>query len=166
MFRILDSTYYILDSKIVGKKHIIETSQEDIIKEKEKVDKTFNKEIKVKSTDRVSEGRIYISSSYNNTIITLTNSKGQVLTSKSAGAVGFKGAKKATSFAASRVAEAVVNVCKKLVIEKIEVFIKGVGSGRESAIRTLVNQGLNVVSIKDITPIPHNGIRPKKIRRV
>ncbi len=150
----------------MGKKHIIETSQEDTIKEKEKVEETLKKESKIKSASRVSEGRIYISSSYNNTIITLTNSKGQVLVSKSAGSVGFKGAKKATSFASSRVAEAIVNVCKKLIVEKIEVFIKGVGAGRESAVRTLVNQGLNVISIKDITPIPHNGCRPKKIRRV
>jgi small subunit ribosomal protein S11 len=150
----------------MGKKHITEESQEDAIKEKEKVDATLKKESKVALAQRVSEGRIYISSSYNNTIITLTNAKGQVLASKSAGAVGFKGAKKATSFAASRVSEAIVNICKKLVIEKIEVFIKGVGAGRESAVRTLVNQGLNVVSIKDITPIPHNGVRPKKVRRV
>ncbi|OGZ70000.1 MAG: 30S ribosomal protein S11 [Candidatus Staskawiczbacteria bacterium RIFCSPHIGHO2_12_FULL_38_11] len=124
------------------------------------------KEVKVKSSSRVLEGRAYVSSSYNNTIITLTNSRGQVLASKSAGAVGFKGTKKSTSFAASRVAEAIANVCKKIGLEKIEVFIKGIGAGRESAVRTLVNQGLNVVSIKDITPIPHNGVRPKKIRRV
>ncbi len=150
----------------MGKKHIIETNQEDLIKQNDKVDQTLKKEVKVKSADRVSEGRIYISSSYNNTIVTLTNANGQVLASKSAGAVGFKGAKKATSFAASRVAEAIVNICKKLMVEKIEVFIKGVGAGRESAVRTLVNQGLNVVSIKDVTPIPHNGVRPKKIRRV
>ena len=150
----------------MGKKHIIETNQEDLIKQKDAVDATLKKEVKVKSAERVSEGRVYISSSYNNTIVTLTNVRGQVLASKSAGAVGFKGAKKATSFAASRVAEAIVNICKKLVVEKIEVFIKGVGAGRESAVRTLVNQGLNVVSIKDVTPIPHNGIRPKKIRRV
>jgi small subunit ribosomal protein S11 len=88
------------------------------------------------------------------------------LSSKSAGAVGFKGAKKATSFAASKVAEAIANVCKKLGIEKIEVFIKGIGAGRESAVRTMVNQGLNVTSVKDVTPIPHNGVRPKKVRRV
>ncbi|OGZ69717.1 MAG: 30S ribosomal protein S11 [Candidatus Staskawiczbacteria bacterium RIFCSPHIGHO2_02_FULL_42_22] len=122
--------------------------------------------MKVKSIDRVSEARVYVSSSYNNTIVTLTNAKGEVLVSKSAGAVGFKGAKKATSFAASRVAEAIVNVCKKLGVERVEVFIRGVGAGRESAVRILVNQGLNVVSIKDVTPIPHNGIRPKKVRRV
>lgn len=150
----------------MGKKHVTQENKEEAIKESQTVDQNLKKEIKIKSADRISEGRIYISSSYNNTIVTLTNSRGQVLVSKSAGAVGFKGAKKATSFAASRVAEAIVNICKKLAIEKIEVFIKGVGAGRESAVRTLVNQGLNVVSIKDVTPIPHNGVRSKKVRRV
>ena len=128
--------------------------------------KTGKKEVKVKSADRVLEARVYVSSSYNNTIITLTNNKGQVLVSKSAGAVGFKGTKKSTSFAASRVAEAIANVCKKIGVERLEVFIKGIGAGRESAVRTLVTQGLNVVAIKDITPIPHNGVKPKKVRRV
>jgi len=151
----------------MGKKHIIETNQEELIKENEKVDDTIKKEAKVKSTtERFSEGNIYVTSSYNNTLITLTNTRGQVLAWKSAGSVGFKGAKKATSFAASRVAEAVSNICKKIGVEKISVLIKGVGAGRESAVRTLVAQGLNVVSIKDVTPIPHNGCRPKKIRRV
>jgi small subunit ribosomal protein S11 len=98
--------------------------------------------------------------------MTLTNAKGQVLAWKSAGSVGFKGTKKSTSFAASRVAEAITNISKKLGIEKIEILVKGIGAGRESAVRTLVNQGLNIVSIKDVTPIPHNGCRPKKVRRV
>ncbi len=150
----------------MGKKHISEENKEESIKQNDAVDAAVKKESKVKLTERVSEVRVYVSSSYNNTIVTLTNSRGQVLASKSAGAVGFKGAKKATSFAASRVSEAIVNICKKLVVERVEVYIKGVGAGRESAVRTLVNQGLNVVSIKDITPIPHNGVRPKKIRRV
>ena len=150
----------------MGKKHIIEQNQEETIKATEKVEATLRKEVKVKTVDRVLEGRIYVSSSYNNTIITLTDSKGQVLASKSAGPVGFKGTKKATSFAASRVAEAIANTCKKLAVEKIEVFIKGIGAGRESAIRTLVNQGLNVVAIKDVTPIPHNGCKARKVRRV
>jgi small subunit ribosomal protein S11 len=150
----------------MGKKHVAQSNQEETIKDSEKIEATLKKEVKVKSSDRVSEGRVYVSSSYNNTIITLTDSRGAVLSSKSAGAVGFKGAKKATSFAASRVAETIANVCKKLAVEKIEVYIKGIGAGRESAVRTLVNQGLNVVSIRDITPIPHNGVRPKKIRRV
>lgn len=150
----------------MGKKQVTEQNQEEAIKDSEKIEAGLKKEVKVKSSERVLEGRVYVSSSYNNTIITLTNNKGQVLVSKSAGAVGFKGTKKSTSFAASRVAEAIANVCKKIGIEKLEVLIKGIGAGRESAVRTLVNQGLNVVSIKDVTPIPHNGVKPKKIRRV
>jgi len=160
----------------MGKKHVIETNQEEAIKEQEKIDRTVDKEVKVKSTiagvgggpkGYPGSGKIYISSSYNNTIITLTNSKGQVLAWKSAGSVGFKGTKKSTSFAASKVAETIANICKKLgVVDKIEVLIKGIGAGRESAVRTLITQGLNVVSIKDITPIPHNGCRPRKTRRV
>lgn len=152
----------------MGKKHIIETNQEELIKDQEKIDKAVGKEVKTKVTSIGSQGgKIYISSSYNNTILTLTNSRGQVLAWKSAGSVGFKGTKKSTSFAASRVAETIANVCKKIgIIDKIEVFVKGIGAGRESAVRTLITQGLNVSSIKDITPIPHNGCRPKKVRRV
>jgi len=149
----------------MGKKHIIETSQEEAVKESEKIDKAVNKEVKVKPAG-VQEGKVFVSSSYNNTIVTLTNSRGDVLASKSAGAVGFKGTKKSTSFAASRVAETIANVCKKLGIDKVEVLIKGIGAGRESAVRTLVAQGMNVTSIKDVTPVPHNGCRPKKVRRV
>lgn len=151
----------------MGKKHIIETNQDELLKEKDKVEETLKKEAKLKSTIKgVQEAKIFVSSSYNNTIVTLANSRGQVLAWKSAGSVGFKGAKKATSFAASRVAEAIANICKKLGVEKIEVLIRGIGAGRESAVRTLVAQGLNVVAIKDVTPIPHNGCRPKKVRRV
>ena len=150
----------------MGKKHIVEQNQAEAIKEKEKIDSAVKKEVKVKASQRMLDGKVYVSSSYNNTIITLTNSVGQVLVTKSAGAVGFKGTKKSTSFAASRVAETIAGVCKKLGVEKLEVLIKGIGAGRESAIRTLVAQGLNVVSVKDVTPIPHNGVKPKKVRRV
>lgn len=150
----------------MGKKHVIETSQEQLIKESEAVDKAVAKDTKVKAKSGMKEGRIYISSSYNNTIVTLTNMRGDVLAVKSAGAVGFKGTKKSTSFAASRVAETIANVCKKLGIERIEILVKGIGAGRESAVRTMAVQGMNVVSIRDITPIPHNGCRPKKVRRV
>jgi len=149
----------------MGKKHVIETNQEEAIKEQEKIDKSVAKESKVK-TVAVQEGKIFVSSSYNNTIVTLTNARGQVLAWKSAGSVGFKGTKKSTSFAASRVAENIANTCKKIGIDKIEVLIKGIGAGRESAVRTLVAQGLNVISIKDVTPVPHNGCRPRKVRRV
>lgn len=152
----------------MGKKHVIETNQEESIKEQEKIDKKVGKEVNVKpATAGVQTGKIFISSSYNNTIMTLTNSKGQVLAWKSAGSVGFKGTKKSTSFAASRVAETIANICKKTgIVDRIEVLVRGIGAGRESAVRTLITQGLNVVSIKDVTPIPHNGCRPKKVRRV
>lgn len=151
----------------MGKKHIIAPNQEEAIKEQEKVDKAVEKEVKVKSAAaRVQEGKVYVSSSYNNTIVTLTNSKGQVLAWKSAGSVGFKGTKKSTSFAASRVAETIANICKKIGVEKVEVLVRGIGAGRESAVRSLVAQGINITSIKDVTPIPHNGCRPKKVRRV
>ena len=153
----------------MGKKHVVETNKEEAIKEQEKVEKKVAKEVVIKAGANpggVKEGKIFISSSYNNTILTLTNSKGQVLAWKSAGAVGFKGAKKATSFAASRVAETIANACKKIGVDKVEILVRGIGAGREAAARALVAQGINVVSIKDVTPIPHNGCRPKKVRRV
>jgi small subunit ribosomal protein S11 len=151
----------------MGKKHVTEQNQEEAIKEKEAVDASVKKDaVKARPSAGVSEGKIFVSSSYNNTIITLADSKGQVLAWKSAGSVGFKGAKKSTSFAASRVAEAIAVICKKIGIDKVNLLIKGIGAGRESSIRTLANQGLNIISIKDVTPVPHNGCRPRKTRRV
>lgn len=147
----------------VGKKKIVQKGE---LQEEKSVIRAPKKDVVVKSKNRISEGRIYISSSYNNTIITLTDIAGQVIASKSAGAVGFKGTKKSTSFAASKVAEVIAAVCKKMEVGKIEVLIKGIGAGRASAIRTLVTHGLNIISIEDVTPIPHNGGRPPKLRRV
>src|SRR3989338_2571252 len=137
----------------MGKKQVTEQNQEEAIKDSEKIEAGLKKEVKVKSAERVLEGRVYVSSSYNNTIITLTDNKGSVLAWKSAGAVGFKGTKKSTSFAASRVAETIAGACKKMGAEKISIFVKGIGAGREAAVRSLANQGLNIISIKDITPI-------------
>lgn len=150
----------------MGKIHLTKENQEEAVKETEKVEKAVAKEVSKPVTQKVSEGKVYVSSSYNNTIITLTNTRGQVLAWKSAGSVGFKGTKKSTSFAASRVAETIAAICKKIGVEKISVLISGIGAGRESSVRTLIGQGLNVVSIKDVTPIPHNGCRARKIRRV
>jgi small subunit ribosomal protein S11 len=141
----------------MGKKRIIEKTQEDSLKEIE---------IKVAPSKRIAEGRVYISSSYNNTVITLTDSVGNVISWASAGSIGFKGTKKATPFAASKVAEAISQSIKKLGMQKIAVFVKGVGGGRDSAIRSLVARGLDISSIIDITPIPHDGCRPPKVRRV
>ena len=149
----------------MGKKRIIQPSQEELLKEKDKIEAKVKKEGEA-SAKKMSAGRIYISSSYNNTIMTLADNQGNVLGSSSAGTLGFKGAKKSTPFAASKVAEAVSQTAKKFGIEKVEVFIKGIGSGRESAIRSLVARGLDIGMIKDVTPVPHNGVKPPKSRRV
>ena len=149
----------------MGKKRIIQQSEEELLKEKNKVDAKVAKEMEA-SVKKISEGRVYISSTYNNTMITLTDTKGSSLGWTSAGKIGFKGAKKSTPFAASKVAEAVSLIASKFGIEKISIFVKGVGSGRDSAIRSLMARGLEVVSLKDVTPIPHNGCRPPKARRI
>lgn len=149
----------------MGKKRIIQQTDEELLKEKDKVESKARKEVKT-APSRVREGRVYISSTYNNTIITLADLKGNVLGWSSAGSIGFKGTKKATPFAASKVSETISQIILKLGIEKIEVYVKGIGSGRESAIRSLAARGLEIVSIKDMTPVPHNGCRPAKVRRV
>jgi small subunit ribosomal protein S11 len=148
----------------MGKKRIAEKTEEELLKEAEKLGRV--KEIKIKVPQKVKEGRIYIFSSYNNTIITLTDSLGNVLYWTSAGKVGFSGTKKGTPYAASRAAEEAAQAAKAIGFEKIEVLIKGIGAGRESALRTLAAKGLNIISIKDVTPIPHDGPRPPKVRRV
>lgn len=112
------------------------------------------------------EGRIYIFSSYNNTKMSLTDSAGNVLSNVSAGAIGFKGARKSTPFAASKVAETLSTTAKNKGIDRVEILIKGIGSGRESALRSFATKGMEILSIKDITPVPHNGPRPRKVRRV
>lgn len=114
----------------------------------------------------VVRGVAHVQATYNNTMISISDDKGNVLAWSSSGALGFKGAKKATPFAAARVAETVVEKVKKAGLEDVAVLVKGIGSGRDSAIRALANHGLNIMMIRDITPVPHNGPRPKKVRRV
>ncbi len=113
----------------------------------------------------IKHGKAYVQSTYNNTIVTITDDAGNVLTWASAGSLGFKGAKKSTPFAASKVVEAIVERLKKIGLQEVSVFVKGIGSGRESAVRSLATN-LQLSSITDITPIPHNGCRPPKVRRV
>lgn len=150
----------------MGKKHVVSQTQEELLKETEKIEAKSRKEAKLEVPQKVREGRIYIFSSYNNTILSISDEQGNVLTWVSSGSIGFKGAKKATPFAASKVAENIAERAQKLGIEKVKILVKGIGSGRESAIRSLASRGLEIVSIKDITPIPHNGCRPPKVRRV
>lgn len=149
----------------MGKKRIVQKSKDELLKERETIEAGVKKEVKLKKGLSSREGRIYISSSYNNTVITLTDSSGDVLTWSSAGSIGFKGTKKATPFAASKVAEALAFSAGKMGIDKVEVFVRGIGSGRDSAVRSLASKGLEITAIKDVTPIPHNGCRPKKPRR-
>lgn len=114
----------------------------------------------------VVKGQAYIQSTYNNTIVTLADDNGRVLAWSSAGSIGFKGTKKSTPYAASLIVKNVVEKVKKLGLKEVNVFVKGIGSGRDSAIRSLAQQGLIINAIKDVTPVPHNGCRQPKPRRI
>jgi len=151
----------------MGKKHITQQTKEEMIKEGEALEKVLTSDAEKAISKKASrEGAFYIYSSYNNTIITLTDQLGNVLDSRSAGRMGFKGSKKSTPFAASKVSEALGQIAEKIGIKKVKVFVKGVGSGRESAVRSIANQGFEVLSIKDTTPIPHNGCRQRRPRKL
>jgi small subunit ribosomal protein S11 len=113
-----------------------------------------------------STGEAHVTASFNNIIISLTNKNGDVISWSSAGKMGFRGSKKNTPYAAQLAAEDAVNVAKEAGLRKVKVYVKGPGGGRESAIRTLHNNGIEVTEIVDITPMPHNGCRPPKRRRV
>ena len=111
-------------------------------------------------------GRAYIQSTFNNTLITLTDTQGNVISWGSAGTVGFKGSRKSTAFAAQRAGEDAARKGKENGLRQVDVFVRGPGAGREAAIRALHATGLAVTSIRDVTPVPHNGCRPRKRRRV
>jgi small subunit ribosomal protein S11 len=114
----------------------------------------------------VHRGRAYVLATYNNTVVTLTDTSGNVLAQSSAGHLGFKGPKKSTPYAASLISKQAVEKSKPFQLQDVDVFVKGVGSGRESAVRGLYGAGLNILAIRDITPIPHNGCRRPRPRRV
>ena len=115
---------------------------------------------------RVSEGIAHIHASFNNTLISITDKQGNAIAQSSSGAQGFRGSRKSTPFAAQRAAEAVGDKVKMVGIESLEIQVRGPGSGRESAIRRLNSKGFKITKITDVTPIPHNGCRPPKRRRV
>ncbi len=114
----------------------------------------------------VPEGVAHVHATFNNTLVTITDTQGQVVAWSSAGAVGFKGSRKGTPFAAQMAADAAARKAADVGMRSVTVYVKGPGGGRESAVRALQGAGLNVSSIKDVTPIPHNGCRPPKRRRV
>ena len=124
------------------------------------------KKVRRKEKKNVPYGVAHIKSSFNNTIVCITDLQGNVLSWASAGNVGFKGSRKSTPFAAQLAAEKAARAAMEQGVRKVDVLVKGPGSGRETAIRSLTQAGIEVAGIKDVTPIPHNGCRPKKRRRV
>jgi len=130
--------------------------------------KKKNVKTRVRRSERknIAVGQAYIKSTFNNTIISITDPSGNVIAWKSAGQVGFKGSRKSTPFAAQLAAEQCAKLAQEHGVRKVSVFVKGPGSGRETAIRSLQAAGLEIASIQDRTPVPHNGCRPRKRRRV
>jgi small subunit ribosomal protein S11 len=124
------------------------------------------KAVKKKIKKISSKGVAHVKASFNNTLVTITSGNGEVVSTGSAGQVGFKGTRKSTPFGAQRAAEKAAASAMRLGVREVEVRVKGAGSGRESAVRALANSGLRVVSIEDVTPLPHNGCRARKRRRV
>ncbi len=130
------------------------------------VDKKKSSRVSKRERKAIPRGRAYIQSTFNNTIITLTDPQGNVISWGSSGTAGFKGSRKGTAYAAQRAAEAAAKKGMEHGLRQIDVYVKGPGSGREAAIRSLQAAGLNITSIRDVTPIPHNGCRPPKRRRI
>lgn len=119
-----------------------------------------------KAKRNVSQGQVHVLATFNNTIVTVTDDKGNTLATASAGASGFRGSKKGTAYAAQVAAEKALNEAKNNYgVSKVDVFVKGVGLGRDAAIRSLINQKITVESVKDVTGVPHGGVRPRKPKR-
>lgn len=121
---------------------------------------------KKKKRISIDAGEMHVLATYNNTIVSFTDKNGNVLAWSSAGRMGFKGAKKSTPYAAGMVVRSLVEQLKDSGLREVDVYLKGIGSGRDAAVRALASQGVSVGAIKDLTPLPHNGVRPKKPRRV
>ena len=124
------------------------------------------KKVRRKEKKNVAHGHAHIKSTFNNTIVSITDPSGNVISWASAGHVGFKGSRKSTPFAAQMAAESAARRAQEHGMRKVDVFVKGPGSGRETAVRSIQNTGIEVTGIKDVTPVPHNGCRPPKRRRV
>ncbi len=146
-----------------GKEKEVEDKKE---KKTEEVNEVIKSKKKNKKKRQILKGKANVKCSYNNTIVSLSDLNGNVLAWATSGLLGFKGAKKATPYAATQVVANVAEKVKKYGLKDLEVYVKGVGSGRESSIRALANNGFNLISIKDVTPIPHNGCRARRPRRL
>lgn len=134
---------------------------------KKQIRVSYGGKSKIKKQNKIlTTGRVYVTATFNNTLVTVADLDGKILFWSSSGAVGFKGARKATPFAAISAVESVAEKAKEIGMTSCEVYIKGPGPGRDASIRALRNVGVNITTIADVTPIPHNGPRPKKRRRV
>lgn len=150
----------------MGKKKVGKENEGEILKEAGKVEAAVATAAGASVTKRANRGNVYVKASYNNTIISVTDEKGNLLFWNTAGSLGFTGPKKATPFAASKIVAALAEKMKKAAMTDVTIHLNGIGGGRDSSVRSFVNQGFNVLGIKDVTPIPHNGPKPKKIRRI
>ncbi|PIR87778.1 MAG: 30S ribosomal protein S11 [Candidatus Harrisonbacteria bacterium CG10_big_fil_rev_8_21_14_0_10_45_28] len=150
----------------MGKKKVTKQDDQILLKETADMESAVSQSASKKAKKKFIDGCIYVKASYNNTVVTVTDLKGNVVAWSTAGALGFKGPKKATPFAASKVVDALAEKLKKAGLENITIYLNGIGGGRDSTVRSFVNQGFNLLGIHDITPIPHNGPKPKKVRRV
>lgn len=142
----------------MGKKRIIKKGGDDVVKKS-----AASKKI---SRKKLESGVLHVRSTYNNTTLALTDMKGNLVASASSGSMGFRGAKKGTPFAAAEAADTLVEKASQAGLKKIDVIVKGVGSGRESSIRSFINKGIQINKIVDKTPVPHNGPKQRKPRRV
>ena len=149
----------------MGKKKVAIQSDTEALKQQDAVD-VAAKTAAVKKSKRLESGRVYVSASYNNTVVTVTDERGNVIAWATAGSLGFSGPKKATPFAASKIIAVIAEKVKNYGLTNVEVLVRGIGGGRDSAIRSLINHGFNLTSIRDVTPVPHNGPKPPKARRV
>jgi len=150
----------------MGKKKVVQKTKEELLQESARVEDALVKRTARSASRSVEHGRIYIQASLNNTVVTVTDAKGNVIAWMSSGSLGFSGPKKATPFAASKVAEAIAEKVKRSGPIDVDIFVRGVGKGRDSVVRSLAAKGFNILSLRDVTPIPHNGPRPRKPRRV
>lgn len=128
--------------------------------------KTRLKKKRIKKVEKIDKGIVHIHSTFNNTLISLTDEKGNLLDWVSAGSLGFKGTKKGTPYAAAATAQSIIEKAEERGIKEVQIKVKGIGTGRDSALRSFVGSNFLVTSIKDVTPLPHGGPRPKKQRRV
>lgn len=150
----------------MGKKKVATQTGEVAVKDEKKAEGGAAPKPSSKRVKHIENGKVFVNATYNNTVVTVTDEKGNVITWSSAGSIGFSGPKKATPFAASKIVSVIAEKLKNYGFANVEVFVKGVGGGRDSAVRSFINHGFNIVSIKDVTPVPHNGPKPPKVRRV